>query len=452
MNLVIKSRLLFVEHFGELHRVTLLRNQSLYTLPVGETKPYFSFERVARRVSEAHVSDNPALRHTSVANKWKTIHLLLHPGHNATRIQYNITFQREDDTEFQMSFTVAVDPREVPQNNVSKTLSKEEGHESKLTPTREPVFPFSDIPVEKRGPKTHKRGPGKSAGTIQVPAINVSLLPAVVRSELQKLEEKLLIGDITLKGYNFTKAELLKPYKSLSEKQQDVHLEAGRVEGRPYKDLEAVHPEGKAPVRIDTPKIVQKNPNSDEQKNLKEENKLVTPFVPIPIDDVLKNIVSPKPYPLKAAIERPMIAKLLGNFSQKRSEEARAEPPAAPVVGRRLQQFTSSDRGFLPWERRKYFQALLEVSRSFKLLIFTPPFLQIVYVRLSPQENERLQKELSYETDGTATGRKLRDTFADSLRYVNKLLNGQFGFTSRKVPAHMPHMIDRLVMQELQDM
>lgn len=67
------------------------------------------------------------------------------------------------------------------------------------------------------------------------------------------------------------------------------------------------------------------------------------------------------------------------------------------------------------------------------------------------QNEERLQRELSYNADSGATGRRLRDTFADSLRYVNKLLNSQFGFTSRKVPAHMPHMIDRLVMQELQD-
>lgn len=67
------------------------------------------------------------------------------------------------------------------------------------------------------------------------------------------------------------------------------------------------------------------------------------------------------------------------------------------------------------------------------------------------QEEERLQNELSYESDSSATARKLRDTFADSLRYVNKLLNSQFGFTSRKVPAHMPHLIDRLIMQELQD-
>lgn len=68
------------------------------------------------------------------------------------------------------------------------------------------------------------------------------------------------------------------------------------------------------------------------------------------------------------------------------------------------------------------------------------------------QNEERLLRALSYDADGGATGRRLRDTFADSLRHVNKLLNSQFGFTSRKVPAHMPHMIDRLVMQELQDM
>ncbi|CAG02433.1 unnamed protein product, partial [Tetraodon nigroviridis] len=67
------------------------------------------------------------------------------------------------------------------------------------------------------------------------------------------------------------------------------------------------------------------------------------------------------------------------------------------------------------------------------------------------KEEERLQNELLYESNPSATVRRLRDTFADSLRYVNKLLNGQFGFTSRKVPAHMPHMIDRLIMQELQD-
>ncbi|XP_068573448.1 N-acetylglucosamine-1-phosphotransferase subunits alpha/beta [Cebidichthys violaceus] len=419
------------EHFGELRHVTLMRNQSLYTLPVGETRPYFSFDRLARRISEAHVGDNPALRHTSVANKWKTIHLLLHPGHNATQIQYNLTFQKEDDTEFIMTFSVAVDTREVPQANVSQAASKEDDKDPKPTPTPEPPVPFSDVPEDRRGPKIVKTLPGEPLVVIEVPSLNVSLLPAAVQSELQKLEEKLLIGDITMKGYNLTKAELLKPFKTLAQKQPDIDSQpagegAEKVQGKPYKDLEREPLEGKPPVEEKAGNISQKNPKSKEETS--REHVAVTHFIPVHTDDEHEKL-APKHSDLNAAIERPMISKLLDSISKTKSVESRAEPEDAAVgapFGRRLQHFISSDRGFLPWERRKYFQKVLE-------------------------EEERLQRELSYEADGAATGRRLRDTFADSLRYVNKLLNGQFGFTSRKVPAHMPHMIDRLIMQELQD-
>ena len=41
------------------------------------------------------------------------------------------------------------------------------------------------------------------------------------------------------------------------------------------------------------------------------------------------------------------------------------------------------------------------------------------------------------------------DTFGDSLRYVTKFLNGAYGSEARKVPAHMPHMIDRDVVAEM---
>uniref|UniRef100_UPI0037E8BCC4 N-acetylglucosamine-1-phosphotransferase subunits alpha/beta isoform X2 n=1 Tax=Semicossyphus pulcher TaxID=241346 RepID=UPI0037E8BCC4 len=410
------------EHFGELLRVTLLKNQSLYTLPVGETRPYFTFDRLARRVSQAHVSDNQVVRHTSIANKWKTIHLLLHPGHNATQIQYNLTLQREDDTEFTMSFNVAIDTRVLPHANVSQTASKDAGNEPTPTPTPEPVFPFSDIPENKLGPKIQKKQPDDPEVVIEVPSLNVSLLPAAVRSELQKLEEKLLIGDITLKGFNLTKAEILKPYETQNQA-IDSHPgnEGGaKVQGKPKKELEQE-------------KLNQKNPNAKKEmseKDVNEQKMPVTPPIPVHINDEhVKDRVIPKHHNLKAAIERPIMSKLLSSLSKAKSGENQpdlADAAGGGPVGRRLQHFISSDRGFLPWERRKYFQELLE-------------------------EEERLQRELSYESDGAATGRRLQDTFADSLRYVNKLLNSQFGFTSRKVPAHMPHMIDRLIMQELQD-
>lgn len=45
--------------------------------------------------------------------------------------------------------------------------------------------------------------------------------------------------------------------------------------------------------------------------------------------------------------------------------------------------------------------------------------------------------------------RLLVDTFADSLRWVNSLYNKVFGKDNRKVPAHMPHFIDRRIQEEL---
>ncbi|XP_068611095.1 N-acetylglucosamine-1-phosphotransferase subunits alpha/beta [Brachionichthys hirsutus] len=372
------------EHFGELHHVTLQSNRSLYTLPVGELRPYFSFHQVAHRVSEAYVSDNAAVRHASVANKWKTIHLLLNPNHNRTQIQYNLTVQREDDTQFTWSFSVVVDTRDAPQATASGPANKDADKEPVSTPSPETPFQFSDVPEDKLRPRIQPGG--HQEVLYDVPSLNISLLPADVQSELQKLEEKLLIGDITLKGYNLTKGELLRPFMTPAHKQQAVDL-------------------------------------------LKKANQ-VTPVAPAGgFGSQNKDFLNLE-REANAEAERPRTSKLLSSISKMKStvvrqEEATGGAGRAPGA-RRLHYFTYSERGFLPWEKRKYFQELLE-------------------------EEARLKREASYETDGAAAIRRLQDTFADSLRYVNKLLNGQFGFTSRKVPAHMPHMIDRLVMQELQD-
>eukprot|EP01113_Clastostelium_recurvatum_P003511 TRINITY_DN1152_c0_g1_i5.p1 TRINITY_DN1152_c0_g1~~TRINITY_DN1152_c0_g1_i5.p1 ORF type:complete len:1635 (-),score=329.21 TRINITY_DN1152_c0_g1_i5:43-4947(-) len=52
---------------------------------------------------------------------------------------------------------------------------------------------------------------------------------------------------------------------------------------------------------------------------------------------------------------------------------------------------------------------------------------------------------------GRGGGRHLLDMFGDSLKFVNRMYNLEFGASARKVPAHMPHMIDRDIMFELQE-
>ncbi|CAG0878998.1 unnamed protein product [Darwinula stevensoni] len=47
-------------------------------------------------------------------------------------------------------------------------------------------------------------------------------------------------------------------------------------------------------------------------------------------------------------------------------------------------------------------------------------------------------------------GRRLMEGFGDSLKYVNRMYNHQYGIEARRVPAHIPHLIDKEIMQELQ--
>lgn len=55
----------------------------------------------------------------------------------------------------------------------------------------------------------------------------------------------------------------------------------------------------------------------------------------------------------------------------------------------------------------------------------------------------------AFQPELASLQRKL-DTFAESLLHVNSLLNKRYGYKARKVPSHMPHLIDRDVMTSLQ--
>jgi hypothetical protein len=58
---------------------------------------------------------------------------------------------------------------------------------------------------------------------------------------------------------------------------------------------------------------------------------------------------------------------------------------------------------------------------------------------------------INQNTTFSRNGRKLLDMYGDSLKFANSLFNSAFGSAPRKVPAHMPHMIDRDTVQELMD-
>ncbi|XP_075546750.1 N-acetylglucosamine-1-phosphate transferase subunits alpha and beta isoform X2 [Dermacentor variabilis] len=93
--------------------------------------------------------------------------------------------------------------------------------------------------------------------------------------------------------------------------------------------------------------------------------------------------------------------------------ETVSRPPQRALLGLR--------EGWLPWEKQNLFGALMK-------------------------------RHLEVTTEPTKwRGRRLLDTFGDSLRHVNRLFNSAFGYETRKVPSHMAHMIDVEVMKRLQE-
>lgn len=428
------------DHFHELYKVTLLPNQTHYVLPKGEYLPYFSFAEIAKRGVEGAYSDNPIIRHASIANKWKTIHLIMHSGMNATTIHFNLTFQNARDEEFKIRLTVEVDTREGPKLN-STTQKSYENLVSPVTLLPEAEVLFEDIPEEKRFPKVKRYGRNTTERVqeeVKIPLVNISLLPKEIQLKLNHLDLQLEHGDITLKGYNLSKSALLRSFLMNS---QDAKVKISpTITDKTNDSVEAPPPtkQSRASIlpnslgvsrqlqRSDFPAGTVKANGQNPSLDLGTKGRFRSETQNHKVVGGSLNLSS-----LVVPLEnRETEEKITGEEEEtnRMNERTKNHVGANEVLpGRKLQHYTESYPGFLPWEKRKFFQDLLD-------------------------EEESLKTQLAYFTDSKYTGRQLQDTFADSLRYVNKILNSKFGFTSRKVPAHMPHMIDRIVMQELQDM
>ncbi|KAM4676644.1 N-acetylglucosamine-1-phosphotransferase subunits alpha/beta [Discoglossus pictus] len=410
------------EHFGEMYKLNLQLNQTRYSVPKGECLPYFSFADIAKKVLDGAYGDNPIVRHASVANKWKTVHLILYPGMNASVVHFNLTFHDKNEKEFKMQIFVDVDTTEEHKRNVTASVPVKK-QDTNSTPAPEAEVLFEDIPEEKRFPKYRKHPSVDDRDiNINIPNVNVSLLPDNVQLALQNLDLKLRNGDITLKGYNVSKRLLLEPFRTLEAQKEENVDTNGKLSinnmVNPTKKTDATKPINFQPLDLKEEAVLE-SPN--EANSLKSSSKSkLTEFMHVTQQS-----------PGKSDFHINKLAKLLpkesiGPKGIKNGDLVKSEEEAVVPV-RKLQEYHPRYEGFFPWEKKKYFKDLLD-------------------------EEDSLLNEISYSTNGRQAGRKLQDTFADSLRYVNKLLNSKFGFASRKVPAHMPHMIDRIVMQDLQDL
>lgn len=374
----------FPDHFEEMYKVMLHLNQTYYVIPKGECLPYFSFSEIAKKGIEGSYSDNPIIRHASVANKWKTIHLIMHSGMNTTVIYFNLTFLNKNDEEFKMQIAVEVDTREEPKLNTT-SMQKPNSDFKSVTSVPEAEMIFEDIPEEKRFPRVRRRRNGTKESVpeeVIIPSVNVSLLPEDVQLALQKLDLKLLNGDITQKGYNLSKAALLRPFQLLTTVKSIVGLEKKGMHNhsedqknhssweKPYKDvndgkIKTVKANEEVPSRLMGTKgtVVTMSTNKHIYK--------VQPKATLPSQSMGKKNETREKVLNALILRETQKSKHTGNFDTGEGAQGmeggkgREQVDAIikeVLVGRKLQSYAGSYQGFLPWEKKKYFQDLLDVS------------------------------------------------------------------------------------------
>lgn len=372
-----------LDHFHELYKVTLLPNQTHYVIPKGERLPYFSFAEIAKKGVEGAYSDNPIIRHASIANKWKTIHLIMHGGMNATTIHFNLTLQNANDEEFKIQITVEVDTREETKLN-STTQKSYQTLVSPITRLPDAEILFEDIPEEKRFPKFKRRDINSTERfqeKVKIPLVNISLLPKETQLSLNNLDLQLERGDITVKGYNLSKSALLKSFL-MNLQDAEVKINQAVKTGERNESLEAplekqvdksMLPKSLGASdrlqRSTFPAVTMKLNEHNQHQNLPSDMETKASFRSetqthkVGSRSVSKEKLSSLIVPLENHV--PKEKKTIGKEQEKNRMEDNLENHIGlneVLPGRKLQHYTDSYLGFLPWEKKKYFQDLLDVS------------------------------------------------------------------------------------------
>ncbi|EDV28564.1 uncharacterized protein TRIADDRAFT_51611 [Trichoplax adhaerens] len=118
-----------------------------------------------------------------------------------------------------------------------------------------------------------------------------------------------------------------------------------------------------------------------------------------------------------------LISYVKARLDKKRNVNEPRKSKAVHSSPRRLLSY--SGRGSFPWEKQRMFDSLIETKEKLEAI-------------------EQLRPK-------PVIGRKLLEAFKGSLQHVNRIYNKMFGYVVRKIPAHISHMMDKDILQELHD-
>ncbi|KAK8386699.1 hypothetical protein O3P69_017869 [Scylla paramamosain] len=391
-----------------LEKVDLLHNlpvpttsNTTYVLPQGVGGAWMNLSSLLGPGTSVHGShtEHPGIRTIVVNTAQDVLFLLVKANVTATlHLELNISRQQQGKEKEQLEKFVRYSLT-VKCNTFPVVVSKS----SEQTPSV-PLAGVKNFTFDHLGPNTRPKDTSQDGSkNLEFAYVNVnaSRLPASLVSKVLQLEALYTDGELTVSGLKMRKSELIAEALHSSK---DHHL--------------VYHNESDWPPKIKAPENVQKSTtsiidvsklykNENENKTaLKMDSKPVNASNHLGARELLWAGNAQETNPSKSALKKhPYFSKKI------KIQEKQLEDDGTFAV------YTGS----LPWEKQKLFPI---------------------------EDTEEREREPVLPFTGR---RHLLDMFAESLLHVNRLFNSEYGYQARRVPAHMPHFINKAVMESLQE-
>eukprot|EP00794_Sanderia_malayensis_P020317 gene20317-22316_t len=328
-------------------------------------------------LTDGEYAEADVLRTAVFSKKFKLMTITLYSNLSAT-VSFKFKGYRDANQTLSISHNVNITVNTL--TSAMPTAATTVNAKSTAVPTAPVLRPFSLYKKETR--RIERAKSQINASNINMELISLyekkgNRLPLDVIQQLNKTEEDLKAGDITLHGYNKRKLKILSKYYEESQRSNATGSKLVDHEdhkGNSYRISRHLTSVG------------------DEEATLRDEKKIRK----------VKNI--------------------LENVADKISSKYAKRKLAMKEWSHFGYSFQSSP---LPWERNNF-------------------FLDVIMAR------DRIARRQEYLA-ATKPNRMLLDTFASSLLHVSRIYNRAFSYKARKVPAHIPHMVDIDIISEMQD-
>jgi len=350
-------------------------------------------------VTSGTFSQSSIVRSASVSRKFQVVTVVLY--HNETEKLLNFSLSMKDATgrNFTYNCSIAVDTFYVKNSTgyaVPQSTSRAK-HVTEATYT-EMMESFSFISnASRKFPKPkYSYLPHSTLQEIDL-SENVTEhdVPFDAKSEYKAILEQFRSGDLTRTGFNLMLFALLKKYapptEAASRSKQMMLKEQEQHSNLHVADGSQRVPEMHGPTRL-----------------VSNQKKAVKGSLSYKFDKE----------------DRVPGSRHLNNIQDSLEIDTEADVNSFPVLQR--QWITANSyAGFLPWEKLDMYLKMIS-SHAHK-------------------------SDDTYKTNDRAGKRNLLDTYADSLRHVGRVYNHAYGYAARRVPGHMPHMINRNVAASMQE-